>query len=132
MTRILALTGSHKHQEIVDLDISSTSEAAERVLDGNIPVAELHGFIAIDWAGRYGTDCTLAVANLVADGIVLLRETDGSAREGFDEFTRGVIAWTETVISASWDHDRGEFRDDRALVAAINASHREHYHIAAE
>lgn len=129
MTRILYLTGSHAGRSVCDeLELTSTQEAAERVLDGNIPVDGLHGFMAVNWAGRYGEDCTAAVANIVADGICRRWYDDSE----FGPHLRAVVAWTESVLCASWDHDEGEFRDSSELIAALNASRGIHHLVAAE
>lgn len=129
MTRILYLTGSSRRRDIegTELDMTSTQEAADRVLDGNISTDGLHGFMAVSWAGCYGEDCTAAVANLVADGICRCWYDDSE----FDPHLRAVVAWTESVLCASWDHDEGEFRDSSELIAALNAS-RGHTLVAAE
>lgn len=120
MTRIVYLAGSADRWSVEgsELNMTSTAEAAVHVMSGEIRTERLHGFMAINWRGCNAADCTAPVANIVAD-LIVARWCDAPE---FDAHLRAVTAWVESELTVAWDHGIGQFRDSRALIAALNAS----------
>ena len=132
LPRILYLTGSARRQDIegTELDMSSTQDAADNVLSGEIRVDGLHGFLTVDWATIRAVDCTEAVALILADEIRALWLADS---DGTDAHIRAVIAWVEGVLHLTWDGQMGAWWDDKRPLAWADAPVAGiHYHTAAE
>ena len=132
MPRILSLTGSARRQDIegTELDMSSTQDAADNVMSGEIRTDGLRGFLAVDWATTISSvDCTRDVARVLAEGIRALWLGDGY--HGTDAHILAVIAWVEGVLSLTWDSQMGAWWDDKRPLAWADAPVAGiHYHAA--